>query len=208
VISVFVSFLIFRLSNFKGKVNTSTLLIIGIAISSFLGAFTSFAMYAIGEDSYKIMVWTMGFLGGASWTKVGIISVPLLFAVVYFIFHRNDLDAIMMGEQEAHSLGVNVSKLKKRLLIVSSLIVAFSVAFTGMIGFVGLIIPHTMRLIVGYSNTKLLLPTILAGGTFLLFSDTLARNVLSPTEIPIGVVTAFFGAPFFIYLAFKARRKV
>ncbi len=208
VISVSVSFLIFRLSNFKGKVNTSTLLIIGIAVSSFLGAFTSFAMYAIGEDSYKIMVWTMGYLGGASWSKITIISIPLLLSVMYFVFHRNDLDAIMMGEQEAHSLGINVAKMKKRLLVVSSLIVAFSVAFTGMIGFVGLIVPHTMRLIVGYSNTRLLMPTILAGGLFLLFSDTLARNILAPTEIPIGVVTAFFGAPFFIYLAFKARKKV
>lgn len=206
IISVVVSFLIFRLANFRGKVNTSTLLIIGIAISSFLGAFTSFAMYAIGEDSYKIMIWTMGYLGGASWEKVGIIAVPLLISVFYFLFYRNDLDAIMMGEQEAHSLGIKVSKLKKRLLVISCLIVSFSVAFTGMIGFVGLIVPHTMRLILGYSNTKLLIPTTIAGGMFLLFSDTIARNALAPTEIPIGVVTSFFGAPFFIYLAFKAKK--
>lgn len=163
-------------------------------------------MYAIGEDSYKIMIWTMGYLGGATWQKVGIISVPLIISVCYFLFYRNDLDAIMMGEQEAHSLGINVSKLKKRLLVVSCLIVSFSIAFTGMIGFVGLIIPHTMRMLIGYSNTKLLVPTTLAGGAFLLFSDTIAKNILSPTEIPIGVITAFFGAPFFVYLAFKAKK--
>jgi len=206
IISVFVSFMIFKLANFKGKVNTSTLLIIGVAVSSFLGAFTSFSMYAIGEDSYKIMIWTMGYLGGATWKKVGIISIPLVISVCYFLFYRNDLDAIMMGEQEAHSLGINVSKLKKRLLVVSCLIVSFSIAFTGMIGFVGLIIPHTMRMLIGYSNTKLLIPTTLAGGAFLLFSDTIAKNILSPTEIPIGVITAFFGAPFFVYLAFKAKK--
>ncbi|HOO34167.1 MAG TPA: iron ABC transporter permease [Thermotogota bacterium] len=206
VVSILVSFTIFKLANFKGKVNTSTLLIIGIAVSSFLGAFTSFAMYAIGEDSYRIMVWTMGYLGGATWGKIGLLAIPLTIAICYFLFYRNDLDAIMMGEQEAHSLGIKVARLKKRLLVVSCLIVSFSVAFTGMIGFVGLIIPHTMRMLMGYSNSKLLVPTTIAGGVFLLFSDTIARNILAPTEVPIGVITSFFGAPFFIYLAFRAKK--
>lgn len=206
IISIIVSFTIFSLANFKGKVNTSTLLIIGIAVSSFLGAFTSFAMYAIGEDSYRIMIWTMGYLGGATWNKIGMLSVPLVIAICYFLFYRNDLDAIMMGEQEAHSLGIKVAKLKKRLLAISCLIVSFSVAFTGMIGFVGLIIPHTMRMLMGHSNSKLLVPTTIAGGVFLLFSDTIARTALAPTEIPIGVITSFFGAPFFIFLAFKAKK--
>lgn len=204
-VSVATTFLIFRLSAGRGANRITTLLIIGIAVSSFLGAFTSFAIYAIGEDSYKIVVWTMGYLGAASWIKVGILAVPLAGAVIFFFFYRHELDALMLGDEEAHALGVNVPRLKKLLLLVSCLIVSFSVAFSGMIGFVGLIIPHTMRLLIGHSNTKLLGFSAFAGGVFLLFADTVARNILSPTEIPIGAVTAFFGAPFFIYLAMRSR---
>jgi iron complex transport system permease protein len=124
---------------------------------------------------------------------------------LFFFVKRHELDALMLGDEEAHALGVNVSRLKKLLLLVSCLIVSFSVAFSGMIGFVGLIIPHTMRLLIGHSNTRLLGFSAFAGGVFLLFADTIARNILSPTEIPIGAVTAFFGAPFFIYLAMRSR---
>jgi len=205
-VSVAVTFLIFRLSMRRGAARVTTLLIIGVAISSFLGAFTSFAMYAVGEDSYRIIVWTMGFLGSASWLRVGILVFPLVFSLIFFFLHRHDLDALMLGDEEAHALGINVSKLKKQLLVVSALIVAFSVAFSGLIGFIGLIVPHTMRLLIGHSNTKLLGVSALAGGVFLLFADTLARNLLAPVEIPIGAVTAFFGAPFFIYLATKGKR--
>ena len=206
--SAVTTFVIFRLSMRHGRSRISTLLIIGVAVSSFLGAFTSFAMYAIGEDSFKIIVWTMGYLGSASWVKVGILAVPLVGALVYFFFHRHDLDALMLGDEEAHALGVNVTRLKKQLLLISALVVAFSVAFSGLIGFVGLIVPHTMRLLVGHSNTKLVGLAALAGGVFLLFADNLARNILSPVEIPIGAVTAFFGAPFFIYLAVRSTRGV
>jgi iron complex transport system permease protein len=207
-ISLVTTFFIFRLSTGRGATRISTLLIVGIAVSSFLGAFTSFAIYAIGEDSYKIIVWTMGYLGSASWMKVGILLIPLAGSIIFFLFHRYDLDALMLGDEEAHSLGVDVARLKKQLLLVSCLIVSFSVAFSGMIGFVGLIIPHTMRLLVGHSNARLLGISALAGGVFLLFADTLARNILAPAEIPIGAVTAFFGAPFFIYLAVKSQRGI
>lgn len=206
--SVVTTFVIFRLSMRHGRSRISTLLIIGVAVSSFLGAFTSFALYAIGEDSFKIIVWTMGYLGSASWAKVGILAVPLGGALIYFFFHRHDLDALMLGDEEAHALGVNVTRLKKQLLLISALVVAFSVAFSGLIGFVGLIVPHTMRLLVGHSNTRLVGLAALAGGVFLLFADNLARNILSPVEIPIGAVTAFFGAPFFIYLAVRSTRGV
>ena len=200
------SFLIFTLARSGRKVNVATLLIIGIAVSSLLGAFTSFAMYLIGEDSFKIVMWTMGYLGDASWEKVKILLIPLVLSLIYFYKVRNELDALLNGDEEAHALGVEVDKLKRKLLVISSLIVAFSVAFSGMIGFIGLIVPHTFRMIVGGSNQKLIPVVTLAGGVFLLVCDTLARTILAPIEIPIGIITAFLGAPFFLFLAFKAKK--
>lgn len=199
--------LIFKMAKKGNKVNVATLLIVGIAVSSFLGAFTSFAMYLIGEDSFKITIWMMGYLGNATWKRVIFILIPLVLSLIYFYSKRHELDALLSGDEEAHSLGVDVNRLKVRTLTVSALIVAFSVAFSGMIGFVGLIVPHTIRMIVGPSNTKMLPSTILAGGFFLLICDTFGRIVLAPVEIPIGVITAFFGAPLFLYLALKNKRR-
>lgn len=200
------TFIIFNLSNRGGKVDVTTLLIIGIAVSSFIGAMTSFAMYLIGEDSFKITMWLMGYLGNATWKKVGILIVPLGVSLIFFYMNRSQLDALLSGDEEAHSLGINVHTLKVKVLSVASLVVAFSVAFSGMIGFVGLIIPHSIRMITGPSNSKLLPNAALAGGFFLLVCDTIGRMILAPVEVPIGVVTAFFGAPFFLYLAFKNGR--
>ncbi len=205
--SAFLSVMIFKLYR-KGK-TISTLLIIGIAFSSFLGAFTSFFTYMIGENSFKIVAWMMGYLGGASWSKIGMIILPLLFSFAYFYAKRFELNVILSGDEEAQSLGIDVEKEKKRLLIIASLIVAFSVAFTGMIGFVGLIIPHTIRMLAKTSSNVVLIPyATIGGGIFLLFCDTIGRTILSPTEIPIGVITAFFGAPFFLYLAIVSKKGV
>lgn len=199
------TFIIFKLSNRSGKVEITILLIVGIAVSAFIGAFTSFAMYLIGEESFKITMWLMGYLGGATWTKVSLLILPLVFSLIFFYLQRNQLDALLSGDEEANSLGVDVHTLKAKILTVSALVVAFSVAFSGMIGFVGLIVPHSIRMLVGPSNSRLIPNAALAGGFFLLICDTIGRLFLAPVEIPIGVVTAFFGAPFFLYLAFKAR---
>jgi iron complex transport system permease protein len=207
IISVIVSLVIFKLSKSGNRSEISTLLIIGIAISSFLGAFTSFAMYLIGENSFKIVTWMMGYLGSATWPKIVILLFPLIVSVLYFFVKRHELDLLLSGDEEAHALGVNVEKLKKRMLVVSSLIVGFSVAFTGMIGFVGLIVPHTIRLLTkSSSNTKLIPLASLGGGVFLLFCDTIGRTIIAPVEVPIGVVTSFFGAPFFLYLAMRSKK--
>ena len=209
ITSVIVALIIFRLSKIKARSDITTLLIVGIAISSFLGAFTSFSMYLIGQDSFRIVAWMMGYIGAASWTKVIILIFPLCIAVAYFYLKRYELDLLLSGDEEAHSIGINVPKLKKSMLIVSSMIVGFSVAFTGMIGFVGLIAPHTIRLLVkSSSNTKLIPLATLGGGVFLLFCDTVGRTVLNTVEIPIGVVTSFFGAPFFLYLAMSKKKGV
>lgn len=205
--SAVLSLVIFKLSK-RGK-SIATLLIIGIAFSSFLGAFTSFATYLIGEDSFRIVAWMMGHLSGATWERIAYIVAPLALSMTYFYIKRFELNVILSGDEEAQSLGVDVEKTKKYLLIVSSLAVGFSVAFTGMIGFVGLIIPHTLRMILRTSSNVVLIPvSAFAGGFFLLACDTIGKSVLNPVEIPIGVVTAFFGAPFFLFLAIKSRQGI
>lgn len=208
ICSLIVSFIIFKISTLTSSRNISNLLIVGIAISAFLGAFTSFAIYFIGEDSFKIIMWTMGYLGYSSWKKISILIFPLILSSIYFYIKRYELDALLCGEEEAFAMGIDTKKVKMKLLIVSSMIVGFSVAFTGMIGFVGVIIPHIIRLVVGCPNRKVMPFAMILGGLFLLVSDTVARLILEPTEIPIGVVTAFLGAPFFLFLAFKGRRKI
>ena len=141
--------LIFKISKRGNKIEVNTLLIVGITLSSFLAGFTSFAIYMIGEDSFKITMWLMGYLGNASWNQIVFLIIPLIFSSVYFYAKRNELDILMLGDEQAHSLGIDIAKLKFHLLIVSSFVVAYSVAFTGMIGFAGLIVPHIMRNIIG-----------------------------------------------------------
>ncbi|TKX32954.1 FecCD family ABC transporter permease [Campylobacter aviculae] len=202
--SAFFTLAIFKISS---KSSIATLLIIGIAISSFLGAFTSFFTYLIGEDSFKIVAWLMGNIGSVSWFEVMILIPPLIFSLSYFYIHKNELNIILSGDDEARNLGVDASRLKINLLIVSSLAVSFAVAFTGLIAFVGLIIPHTVRLLFKNYNNILVIPFCTAfGGLFLLICDTLARTIIAPVQIPIGILTAFIGSPIFLYLALKVRR--
>ena len=201
------AFLIFRLSGGRGKTGTATLLITGVALSAFLGALSSFVMYLAGQDSWRVMVWTMGYLGAASWYRAALLTLPLLLSLAWFFWRRHEIDALLLGDEEAHSLGINVGKTKRHLLLIVSLSAAFSVAFAGMIGFVGLIVPHGVRLCVGNSHSRLLPLAACAGGVFLLGADILARTVMAPVEIPIGVITAIFGAPFFMFLAIRAGRE-
>lgn len=209
IFSFITSLIIFKLSNSRrGSLDLSTLLIIGIAISALLRALISLVMYLVGEDSFRVVLWTMGYLGGADWKKIAILLVPLLFSLMYFYLNRYNLDIILLSDEEAHSLGVDIKKFKYRVLMISTFMVGFSVAFTGMIGFVGLIIPHLVRIIFGSSNIRLIPLSMLYGGLFLLLCDTISRGLLTTMEMPIGVVTAIFGAPFFIYLAFKNRRGI
>lgn len=198
--------LIFKISKRGNRIEVNTLLIVGITLSAFLAGFTSFSIYLIGEDSFRITMWLMGYLGNASWNQIIFLTIPLVLSSIYFYAKRNELDILMLGDEQAHSMGIDVAKLKFNMLIVSAFVVAYSVAFSGMIGFVGLIVPHIMRTIIGPLNSKLIPFTLIYGGLFLLICDTFGRNILAPIEIPIGVITSILGAPFFLYLALKNRR--
>ncbi|MDI6902228.1 MAG: iron chelate uptake ABC transporter family permease subunit [Methanocellales archaeon] len=201
-------FLVYNIASVGGKLPVGTLLLAGIAVSLFLSAITSFMMYISGEKLHGIVFWLMGGLWARSWDHVWM-AVPwiCLGSAIIYIFAR-DLNVMLLGEEPAQHLGIEVEILKKIMMVSASLIAAAAVAVSGIIGFVGLIIPHIMRILVGPDHRILLPGSALVGGIFLVWADTLARTIIAPTELPVGIITALFGGPFFIYLLRKRKRSM
>ena len=201
-------FLVYYVSRIGGKVKVETLLLSGIAIGSFLSAVTSFLIYMSRKQLHFLVFWLMGGLDSASWTAVFIAFPPILLgSVTIFLFSRH-LNVLTLGDEPALNLGIDTDRTRKILLILTALIAGVAVAFSGIIGFVGLIIPHIMRILVGPNHRTLLPASALAGAIFLILADTLARTIFSPTELPVGIITALCGAPFFLYLLRKNRRGI
>jgi iron complex transport system permease protein len=202
------TFLVYSISSSRGKVSVTTLLLSGIALSAMLSAMTSFIMIFRAHDLAKIIFWIMGGLTAASWYKFNIIAPMVVVLIIISGFYMRDLNIISLGDERAAQLGVQTDRVKKILLIMASLIAALAVSVSGIIGFVGLITPHILRLIVGPDH-KILYPTsAVAGGIVLLMSDTLARTILMPREIPVGIITSIVGVPFFLYLLVKSKKQV
>ena len=201
-------FLVYNIASVGGKLPVGTLLLAGIAVSLFLSAITSFMMYISGEKLHGIVFWLMGGLWGRSWDHVWMVLPWVCVGTgVIYIFAR-DLNVMLLGEEPAQHLGIGVEKLKKIMMVSASLVTASAVAVSGIIGFVGLIIPHIVRILVGPDHRILLPTSALVGGIFLVWADTLARTIIAPTEIPVGIITALFGAPFFIYLLRRRKRSM
>jgi len=191
------TFLVYGISRRGGRIPVEQLLLTGIAVSMFLSAILSFLMYSSGKSLHQIFLWLMGGFWAVGWQDVwiGLLIVPVSLALLAF---SRELNIFSLGEEDALHLGVDIEFLKKALLLASSFITGLAVAIAGSIGFIGLITPHLMRLIVGPDHRVLLPAAMMTGGILLVLSDTLARTV--GNEVPVGVVTAFFGAPFFIFL--------
>ena len=201
---------VFLIANVGGRFSMATLLLGGLAVSSFLSAITT-AVIILTDDltvQRQIIFWIAGGVDTARWEAVQIASPIILFGVIITIFAARDLNLLLVSEDEARSLGVRVGLVRSVLMISASLITGAAVAFSGIIAFVGLVVPHVMRLIVGADHRVLLPLSALAGGLFLLVADTAARIILSPAELRVGIVTAMFGAPFFVYLLVKNRSRV
>ncbi|MGM0606006.1 MAG: vitamin B12 ABC transporter permease BtuC [Halobacteriota archaeon] len=198
--AIVTAFAVYLLATRGGKTPVATLLLAGIAIQAFLGAVIAFLQLYSGESLRQVVHWLMGHLGNAHWDDVGItvILVPTLF--VLLLAYSKDLNVLLLGETDAKGLGVEVERTKKVLLVLSSVITAAAVAVSGVIGFVGLIVPHMVRLVVGPDHRVLLPTAALAGASFLVITDTIARTALGASDIPVGIVTAALGAPFFLYL--------
>lgn len=198
--------LVYNVARVGNKIPIEILLLSGIAISFLCNSLISLIMILKKEAMDKIIYWTLGSLNTSSYKQV-LLIVPIVVLGSFFIYRRyKDLNILSMGEEDAYSLGVEVEKVKKELIIISSLIVAALVSVTGIIGFVGLIIPHIARMIVGSNHRELIPFSFILGALFLVVCDTISRVIIAPGELPVGAVTALLGAPYFIYLLWKKKR--
>ena len=196
-------FLVYRISRQGREIVMETLLLSGIAVGLFFSAATSLLMYVRSESLHFLVFWIMGGFSGRSWNHV-LSAAPVICAgVPLMCLLARELNVLQLGEDTASHLGINVEHLKTGTLILASLVTAAAVSVSGVIGFVGLIIPHITRLIVGPDHRVLLPASALVGAVFLVWCDNVARTLIAPTELPVGVITAFCGAPFFIYLLRK-----
>ncbi|MBN1320874.1 MAG: iron chelate uptake ABC transporter family permease subunit [Thermoleophilia bacterium] len=201
------AFLVYRLATFGGQTGGASLLLSGVAVGSTLTAIMSFLMVATESDLHTVVVWLMGGLTTATWTKV-YITLPVVGAgFIYMMCVSRRLNLLLMGEERARELGIDSRRTRRNLMIVAALTTAAAVAFSGLIGFIGLMVPHIMRLLVGPDHRRLLPSAALFGALLLLLADTVARTAIAPSEIPVGVITAATGGPFFLYLL-RARRGV
>jgi iron complex transport system permease protein len=194
------AFLVYRLATFAGRTQSASLLLSGVAVGSTLTAILSFLMVTTERDLHTVVVWLMGGLTAATWNKV-FITLPVVAAgFIFMMAMARRMNLLLMGEERARELGVDSQRTRRNLMIVASLTTAAAVAFTGLIGFVGLMVPHIMRLLVGPDHRHLLPASALFGALLLLLADTVARTALAPAEIPVGIITAATGGPFFLYL--------
>lgn len=200
VFSMVATMVILFLSSLVG-VTPEAMILAGVALGSLFTAATTLIQYfAEDVEVAAIVFWTFGDLARASWRDVGIIAVLVLLAIIYFMLHRWDYNALASGEETAKGLGVDVHKLRLGGMAISSLISAVAVAFLGIIGFIGLVAPHMMRRLIGGDHRFLIPGSALMGCLLLLAADTLARTIIKPVILPVGAITSFLGAPLFLYL--------
>jgi iron complex transport system permease protein len=198
--------LVVRLATYRGRLDPISLLLAGVAISYTLAAVTSFLMVVAREQMASIVYWMMGGLSSASWPYVLMIAPMFVAGIVAPLLSTRELNLMLLGDERAGHLGLSVERFKLLILASASLLTAAAVAVAGLIGFVGLMVPHMVRLAIGPDHRALLPASLLGGAIMLVLADLIARTVLAPVEIPVGIVTAVIGGPFFIWLLIRGRR--
>ncbi len=202
-----VTVLIYRLAQGQEGTSVAGLLLAGIALNALAGAGTGLVIYFADDDELRTLTfWSMGSLGGATWHAVGVALPFLALALGPLPRLATALNALLLGETEAAGLGIDVERVKRRIVLCVALAVGASVALTGVIGFVGLVVPHLLRLMLGADHRYLLLGTALLGAALLVGADLGARTLIAPAELPIGILTSLVGGPFFIWLLIRERR--
>ena len=189
----------------RGRIDIFVLLLAGVTISYLAAAIVTVLMIRASKDMYAIVYWLMGSFSGRGWPDVEIALATAPFMILP-LFFTSEMDIMLQGEKRALELGVEVERTKRLLLVTAGVLTALAVSVSGIIGFVGLVVPHIVRLLVGPGHRSLLPVSLLAGASLMVIADLLSRTVISPNEIPVGVVTTFVGAPLFVYLLRRGRR--
>ena len=203
----FVIALLFALTKGFGYQGITYLLLVGIAVNAIVGVAIGVLTYISTDSELRnLTFWTMGSFGGINWSLLIPASIVITLSIVLLIPTSRQLDLVQLGEIEAYRLGVDVKKLKVRIILCCASCVGASVALSGMIGFVGLIVPHLARLIGGVSHRYLLPASALLGACIMMSADLLARVIIQPAELPIGLITSAIGSPFFLWLIFKMKK--
>lgn len=201
--------LVYQIARTDGRPNVATMLLAGIAINALAGALTGLITYLANEQQLRnITFWMLGSLGGATWETVFALLPFVLIPVILLPLMGKALNAFALGEAQADHLGLNISAVKRNVVILATMAVGASVAVSGIIGFVGLLVPHTVRLFIGVNNKYVLPASALLGALILTLADMIARTVISPVELPIGVITALLGTPLFLYILIKDKKKL
>jgi iron complex transport system permease protein len=190
----------------RGVMDTLSLLLAGVAVSYTLAALTSFVLVVRREQMSRIVFWMMGGLQGAGWEQVAIVGGMLAVGLAVPALFTRELDIILLGDERAGELGVDVERFKRVTLVAASLLVSAAVSVSGLVGFVGLMTPHMARLVLGPDHRLLLPASVLSGSVVMVLADLLARVVLAPVELPVGIVTALAGGPVFVWLLMRSRR--
>lgn len=201
--------LVYRISTSAGKTNVVMMLLSGVAITSIGFSITGFLIYISKDEQLRdLTFWNMGSLAAATWTKNIVLAVVIVISYAILLPKGKALNAMMLGERDAQHLGINVEKLKKQIVVITSLMVGTCVAFSGTIGFVGLIVPYILRLLFK-SNYVFILPlSAVLGSVLLLIADTFSRSIVAPSELPIGILTSLIGGPIFIAILIKFKKSL
>lgn len=202
---------VYSIARGLGRSSATALLLTGMAVSAFLGAIISliitFTVY--NQDVLReIVYWLSGGLEARSWRHVRMAGLPILAGIAVLIYYSRPLNLLLLGDEEARAMGVRVATVRRALIVAAALVTGAAVSVSGIIGFVGLVVPHMLRLFAGPDHRLLIPASALGGATFLVLADTLARVIVEPAEVRVGVITAFAGAPFFLWLLFRHRRRL
>lgn len=207
IVSLLITFLIYILSSKSCRFSNTSLILLGININYFLTAIISLLMILNKDKTEQILFWTMGSFVSSSWNKVLLCYVTILPLAIILSKCGKQLNALACGEDFAKTVGINTNLIRKLFIILVSLITSIAVSCSGIIGFVGLMIPHLCKLLFGSNYKHIISISSLIGAIFLIICDTLARTIIAPTEIPIGIITSLIGAPYLIYLIIKRKKK-
>ena len=206
---LFVTVVIYMLSKANGHTNIAFLLLAGIAINALSNALIGLTLYFSDDDAIRnFTFWTLGNLSGANWEKIGLSCLLILLPSIFMIRFYKILNVLNMGETVAEQLGAKVERSKTILIVLCALVVGSSVAMAGVIGFIGLVIPHFVRLLTGNNQKFVLTGSMLVGAIALLIADTIGRTIIAPVEIPIGIITSIICTPFFIWLLFRVKKQL